>query len=172
MLAYFLRVAPAYGATQTRSALEKSYADKDLNCREQSLLTSIAFFYQAPQLETLANEALDDARPLAAVGAAKTINIVNARQMPYQHLLERLQKLHEEWPDYASHASDSAYTSRWKSGYDRLEEILVRLLTASPLPKATALWPSALDACVTDECRLRMGGRIREASPARIQVAH
>jgi hypothetical protein len=172
MLAYFLRVAPAYGAPQARIALEKSYADKDLNCREQSLLASIAFLYQAPQLETLANEALDDARPLAAVGAAKTINIVNARQMPYQRLLERLQKLHEEWPDYASHASDSAYTSRWKLGYDRLEEILVRLLTASPLPKATALWPSTLDACVTDECRLRVGGRIREASPARVQLAH
>jgi hypothetical protein len=173
MLAYFLRVASAYGAPQTRIALEKSYKDKDLNCREQSLLASIAFLYQAPQLETLANEALDDARPLAAVGAAKTINIVNARQMPYQHLLERLQKLHGEWPDYASHASDTAYTSRWKSGgYDGLEQILTQLLTANPTSRAVALWPSVQDACVTDECRIRVGGRIRSASAPRVQTAH
>jgi hypothetical protein len=172
MLTYFLRVDPTYGAAQTRIALEKSYVDKDLRCRDQSLMASMAYLYQAPQLESLANDVLDDPRPLAAAGAAKTLFVVTPRELPYQHLLARLQKLHDEWPGYASHASDTGYTSRWKSGYDQLEQILARMLTGFQVPKAVALWQSVLDACVTDECRLRVGGRIREASPARKQIAH
>jgi hypothetical protein len=172
MLTYFLRVAPAYGEAQTRIALEKSYGEKQLNCWEPSVLVSIALLYQAPQLETLANEALDDPRPLAAFGAARTLGIMVPRELPYQRLLDRFQKLHQEWPDYAAHANDSAYRARWESGYDKLEDILIRLLTNAPLPKATPLWPAVLEACVTDECRTRLGVRLRESGPTRVQLAH
>jgi hypothetical protein len=173
LLTYFLRVDPAYGVAQTRTALAKSYVEKQLQCRDESLLASIAFLYKADELENLAESALDDPRPLVAAGAARTLNIMFPGELPYQHLVERLRKLHDEWPDYASHANDSAYTSRWKSGYDRLEDILVRLLTNnSPTPKSTPLWKAVLDACVTEECRVRVSGRLREASPVRLQFDH
>jgi hypothetical protein len=172
MLAYFLRVAPAYGASQTRTALGKSYADSQMYCWEHSLLASIANLYPAPALETLVNEALDDPRPLVAAGAAKTFDLLEPRALPYERLAGRLHKLHDEWPDYASHASDSAYTARWKSGYDHLEDMLSQMLTNTAMPRAALQWKAVLDDCVTDQCRARVSGRIRETAPARLQSAH
>jgi hypothetical protein len=163
LLTYFLRVDPVYGLAQTQAALEKSYARPEGQCRESNLLVAMALLRKAPELEALAYTALADSRPLVAWGGARVLGILLAPDLPYQRLLDRLQQLHEQWPDYESRSKDPAYLLRWKSGYDRLESIIVQLLTNTTSAKLLLVQKAALEVCVTEACRLRVGARLRDA---------
>jgi hypothetical protein len=156
-------VDPVYGLAQTQAALEKSYARPEGQCRESNLLVAMALLRKAPELEALAYTALADSRPLVAWGGARVLGILLAPDLPYQRLLERLQQLHEQWPDYESRSKDPAYLLRWKSGYDRLESIIVQLLTNTTSAKLLLVQKAALEVCVTEACRLRVGARLRDA---------
>lgn len=163
ILTYFLRVDPAYGMEKIPPALKYSYALPQSGCRQESLLADMAMLHNAPELMELAGAIVDDPNPWVAAGGVHVLGL-DRKQIPYQRLVERLQKLHQEWGNYNDHTKDHAYRSRWNSGYGRLEQEISVLLTNTTDPALLPMWKEALDNCVTDDCRNRLGGRVRSTA--------
>ncbi len=161
-LTYFLRTDPAYGAAKTSTALAYSFAQAEPGCRQESLLIDMALLRNAPELKTFADAIVDDPRPRLALSGVRVLGL-DYKHIPYERLAQRLRKLHEEWGDYRDHAQDQEYLSRWNSGYGRLEQNIVTLLTSTTSPQLAPLWKDALTSCITDDCRARIGGRVRDS---------
>lgn len=165
ILTYFLRVDLAYGTEKIAPALKYSYALPQSGCRWESLLADMAMLHSTPELKEFADAIVDDPNPLLAAGGIHVLAL-DRGQLPYHHLVQRLEKLHQEWGNYNEHAKDRAYVSRWNSGYRRLEQEISVLLTRTTDPKLLPVWKEALDSCVTDDCRDLLGGRVR-STPTR-----
>ena len=171
LLTYFMRVDLEYGTAQTAAALEESYKKEVLPCRENSLLVTMALLRKTMDLDPLTIAAVHDRRPLVAASGVRAVGILFARELPYDLLLERLRQLHEEWPDYPVHAKDEAYVHRWQSGYDQLERMIVQLLTNTTSRQLLPIQKDALEACISDDCRTRLGMRVREAAQYGIKTS-
>jgi hypothetical protein len=99
MLAYFLRVDPAFGAEQLEKGLS-AVAQVD-SCGNGDLLENTAQLYSCPELEAAAIRHLDDPNPAIALNAVETLGKFGsaAAEAP---LWRRFEKWHEEWKGRAA----------------------------------------------------------------------
>ncbi len=161
ILTYFLRVEPAYGMEKVGPALTAYYARGGSDCHKGSLLVDMALLRNAPELQPFVAAALNDARPQVAAGGAQVMAFGDQAKIPLQPLLKRLRALHEEWADFDTRSGDSDYMSRWNSGYNELERVLsIDFMNASDSAENATIWKQALDACVTEACRINLRQRI------------
>jgi hypothetical protein len=94
VIAYCLRVDPAFGAAELGKALSSTrLANKD--CRSR-MLGTVAGLYACPELEALAVHYLEDPDPEMVIDCAETLGKHGTAQAEAP-LWKRFQKWHDEW---------------------------------------------------------------------------
>jgi hypothetical protein len=96
VIAYFLRVDPAYGAAELDQAMSPS-SRVHAGC-STSLLWSLAQHYTGPELESAAIRRLDDPDPEAVADAVETLHDYGSVQAETP-LWKRFEKWHDEWKE-------------------------------------------------------------------------
>lgn len=168
ILAYLLKVDPAYGLEATKKAAVVYDAMAAPQCRRESLLADMAELRDAPELRKLAEIALNDPRPSVATGAARVLTPDYSSAADYKLLLPRLRQLHQQWSDLKAHPGGPQETKNLEKGYFILEDRIVgQLFRMNDSPEHLAAWKEALDLCSSSNCLFLMRQRIgRVPQPA------
>lgn len=123
MLRYFLRVKPDYGLQELTAAMASR---KSTGCYRWQL-SELREYANAPQVQKLAIQLLDDPAPSVASDAAKVLQQYGSSQAE-KALFLRLEKFHEQWkdkPDELLHPSQKPVVFDSESG---LEQTLVQAI--------------------------------------------
>jgi len=157
LLAYFLRVDPAYGEKMYPAAAAFAASRTHLSCQRPSLLSAVSELYYSPFLEQQAIAQLDDP---SAVLASDAVHILatHPRAAATAALVARLKRFHEEWKDFDPQKSAPEVIQRWQATNSAwLESALVSALARSANYR---LNPDKLAElarlCVTGACRAQL----------------
>ena len=157
LLAYLLRVEPAYGAGPVEKALASR---KDTGCY-QSLLTDVAGLHMSRELERVAVATLDDTDPALAANAAGMLGGYGSAEAR-DALLRRFERWHDDWAGREKELN-AQNESDPSAAQARTEESLLSALAFSPAWLADGEMLDRLRLlCVTKNC-------LREVESARGQ---
>lgn len=147
LLAYWLRVEPAYGAGLVEKALASR---KETRCYN-SLLTAVAALHVSRELERVAVASLDDPDSALASDAAGMLGVYGSAEAR-DALLRRFERWHDEWAGREKELS-ARDESDPAAAPSRTEGALLRALTNSPAWLADAEMLDRLRLlCVTKSC--------------------
>lgn len=161
LLAYFLRVEPAYGAGLVEKALASR---KETRCYE-SLLTEAAGLHMSQELERAAVASLDDPDPALAANASGMLGAYGSAEARGA-LLRRFERWHDDWAGREKELN-AQNESDPLAAQSRTEEALLRALTSSPAWLADREMLEKLRLlCVTKNCLREAESALRQFGTA------
>jgi hypothetical protein len=165
ILAYYLQVAPEFGAEELEKALSPAAST---NGCHSGVLGSVARLYACPQLDEAAIRRLDDRDPAVVLNAVETLGKYGsaAAEAP---LWKRFTKWHDEWKDRAEEMQIHRIERRPELETPLRMESAFRIALANGrgwLADAEKL-ERIRELCLTEQERQQVGYAISEAAAAK-----
>jgi len=154
LLAYFLRVDPAYGAKMFPAAAAFAASREHITCGRPTLVGAVSELYYSPFVEEQAIAQLDDADFRVNTDAVRTLS-THSSGPALAALLDRFRRFHEEWKDFDPKNAPPDAVQKWESkNQANLELTLVRALAQSPdYRRHPDMLQQLAQLCITDACR-------------------
>jgi hypothetical protein len=154
LLAYFLRVDPAYGEKMFPAAAAFAASRQQTSCQRPSLVGAISDLFYSPFLEQQAIAQLDDADFPLVTDAIRTLS-THSSGPALAALLDRFRRFHEEWKAFDREKSPPEIVHKWESkNQANLELTLARALAQSPgYRRQPEMLQQLAQLCITDACR-------------------